>query len=200
MNQSRVGTFRSLAVLWVLVLAFITPTTAETTKVEGVIVGRSGNVMIVEYMSDAELAFLLDDTTKVSQVGGIFKASRTGKSMAALIPGLKVKVEGTYNESRQVVATSVKFNGDDLEQAQIAEAANRQNRKQLEEYKAELERQAAALKEQNEQLQLQQSQFAEHKAEIEATKARFGEMDDYYTFDELTVHFANGQVKIDPKY
>jgi OmpA-OmpF porin, OOP family len=200
MNRSRMDTSTSVAVLSLLVLAFITPTAAETTKVEGVIVGRSGNVMIVEYTSGAELAFLLNDSTKVSQVGGAFKVRNSGKSMAALIPGLKVKVEGTYNESRQVVATSVKFKGDDLEQAQIAEAANRQSRKQLEEHKAELERQAAALKQQNEQLQLQQAQLAEHNAQIEAAKARFGEMDDYYILDELTVYFANGQVKIDPKY
>jgi OmpA-OmpF porin, OOP family len=199
MKRSCVDKFTSWAVFPVA-LAFMAPAMAETTKVEGVIVGRSGNVMIVEYMSDAELAFLLTDSTKVSQVGGIFKARNTGKSMAALIPGLKVKVEGKYNESRQVVATSVKFNGDDLEQAQIADAANRENRKQLEAQKAELERQAAALKEQNEQLQLQQAQLAEHKAQIEAAKARFGEMDDYYIFDELTLNFGNGQVKIDPKY
>jgi outer membrane protein OmpA-like peptidoglycan-associated protein len=156
--------------------------------------------MIVEYLQGAELAFLLDDGTKVSQVGGLFKARRTDKSMAALIPGLKVKVEGTYNGSRQLVATSVKFKGDDLEQAQIAEAAHRQTRKATEENTAELERQAAALKEQNEQLQLHQAQLAEHKAQIDAAVARFGQLDDYYILDELTVYFANGKVKVDPKY
>ena len=183
-----------------LVLASSAPTIAETAKVEGVIVGRSGDVIVVEYLQGAELAFHLNDNTKVSQVGGVFKARRTDKSMAALIPGLKVKVEGTYTESRQTIATSVKFTGDDLEQAQLAEAANRQSRKQLEEHKAELERQAAALKQQNEQLQLQEAQLAEHKAHIDAAVARFGEMDDYYILDELTVYFDNGKVKVDPKY
>jgi len=200
MNRLCVGPFPSLTVLSVLVLAFIAPSAAETTKVEGVIVGRSGNEMIVQYLQGAELAFLLDDSTKVSQTGGVFKARRTDKSMAALIPGLKVKVEGRYNDSRQVVATLVKFSGDDLETAQIAEAANRESRKQLEEHKAELERQAAALKAQNELVQLQQTQLAEHKAQIEAAKARFGEMDDYYVLDEVTVYFANGKAKMDPKY
>jgi outer membrane protein OmpA-like peptidoglycan-associated protein len=189
-----------MAVVFVLVLAFITPAVAQTTKIEGLIVGRSGNEIIVQYMQGAELAFLLDDSTKVSQTGGVFKARRTDKSMAALIPGLKVKVEGARNGSGQLVATSVKFSGDDLEQAQTAEAANRESRKQLEEHNAELERQAAALKEQNAQLQLQQAQLAQHKAEIEAAKARFGELDDYYILDELTVYFANGKTKIDPKY
>jgi outer membrane protein OmpA-like peptidoglycan-associated protein len=126
----------------------------------------------------------------------LFKARRTEKSMAALIPGLKVKVEGNYNDTHQLVATSVKFDGDDLEQAQVAQAANQQR---LEEQKAELDKQAAALKEQNQQLQLQQEQLAQHKAQIDAAVARFGQMDDYYIFDEVTVYFANGKTTVDPK-
>lgn len=200
MKRSNMGAVTSLAIFSALGLAFITPAMAETTKIEGLIVGRSGNEMIVQYLQGAELAFLLDDGTKVSQTGGVFKARRTDKSMAALIPGLKVKVEGARNGSGRLVATSVKFSGDDLEQAQIAEAANRESRKQLEEHKAELERQAEALKAQNEQLQLQQAQLAEHKTQIEAAVARFGQMDDYYILDELTVYFANGKSKLDPKY
>jgi hypothetical protein len=45
--------------------------------------------MIVEYAQGAELAFLLDDSTKVTQAGGAFKLHNASKSMAALIPGLK---------------------------------------------------------------------------------------------------------------
>jgi outer membrane protein OmpA-like peptidoglycan-associated protein len=167
---------------------------AETKKVEGVIVGRSGSEIIVEYMQGAEVAFLLDDQTKVSQVNGVFKARRTDKSMAALIPGLKVKVEGEYNdETRKLIATKVTFEGDDLEHAQVAEASSRES-------KSELERQAAALKTQNEQLEAQQAQLTAHKAQIDAAVARFGQMDDYYILDELTVYFDNGKTAVDPKY
>ena len=199
--------FAFLAAVSVLVVLLPTATLAEPTKVEGVIVGRSGNEIIVEYMQGAELAFLLDDSTKVSQAEGLFKARRTDKSMAALIPGLKVKVEGEYNQDRKLVATSVKFSGGDLQKAQLAEQATRQQRKEAEEHrqvteqhKAELEKQAAALKAQNEQLQLHEEQLASHKAQIEAAVARFGDMDDYYIFDEVTVYFGNGKVKVDPKY
>src|ERR1700751_2385005 len=199
--------FASLVALFVLVVLLRTATLAESTKVEGVIVGRSGSEIIVEYLQGAELAFLLDDSTKVSQTGGLFKARRTDKSMAALIPGLKVKVEGEYNQDRKLVATSVKFSGGDLQKAQLAEQATRQQRKEAEEHrqvteqhKAELEKQAAALKAQNEQLQLHEEQLAEHKAKIEAAVARFGDLDDYYILDEVTVLFANGKVKVDPKY
>ena len=200
MTLSILKKFASLVALFVLVVLLRTATLAETTKVEGVIVGRSGSEIIVEYLQGAELAFLLDDSTKVSQTGGLFKARRTDKSMAALIPGLKVKVEGEYNQDRKLVATSVKFSGGDLQKAQLAEAATRQHRQETEQHKAELEKQAAALKVQNEQLQLHEEQLASHKAQIEAAVARFGDMDDYYILDEVTVYFANGKVKVDPKY
>jgi len=183
-----------------IAIAFTATGLAETTKVEGLIVARSGDEIIVQYTNGAELAFLLTDTTKVSQVEGVFKARRKEMSMAALIPGLKVKVEGTYNEDRKLVATSVKFKGDDLKNAEAAEASSRTTRKEVEEQKAELERQAAALKAQNEQLQLHEAQLAEQKAKIEEAIARFGQLDDYYIFDELTVYFDNGKVKVDPKY
>ncbi|HEV2397483.1 MAG TPA: OmpA family protein [Candidatus Sulfotelmatobacter sp.] len=200
MTPTTANKFAHLITMLVLVALFRTATLAATTKVEGVIIGRSGNEIIVEYLQGAELAFLLDDTTKVSQTGGLFKARRTDKSMAALIPGLKVKVEGDYNQDRKLVATSVKFSGGDLEKAQLSEAASRQHRKETEQHKAELEKQAAALKVQNEQLQLHEEQLAAHKAQIEAAVARFGDMDDYYIMDEVTVYFGNGKINVDPKY
>jgi OOP family OmpA-OmpF porin len=187
--------FACLAVLFAF--ATLTAAVAEPTKIEGVIIARSGNEMIVQYLQGAEIAFLLDDSTRVSQVGGVFKARRTDKSMAALIPGLKVKAEGERNPSGQLVATSVKFGGDDLEQAQIAAAANRQ---QHEAHQEEMERQAAALREQNEQIKLQEAQLAEHKAQIDAAVARFGQLDDYYILDEVTVFFDNGKTTVDSKF
>jgi outer membrane protein OmpA-like peptidoglycan-associated protein len=180
---------------------------AENVKIEGLIVGRSGDEMIVKFGSGAELAFQLTDNTKVQQVGGLFKAQRKQMSMAALIPGLKVQVEGMYNPQRQVIATSVKFNGNDLEQAQSAEAALYQtkmqaqaNQEQLERHNAELQAQNEALKKQQAQLTEQQEKIAANKAAIAANTARFGQLDDYYIWDEVTVYFGNGQVTVDPKY
>lgn len=128
-------------------------------------------------------------------------------SMAALIPGLAVKVEGTYNGENQLVAKSVSFKGNDLEDAEKIEAGMHETKVQVQQSQAELEKQNAALKAQNEALQQQQAQLTEHQAKIAANKAavdaaiaRFGQLDDYYIFDEVTVYFANGKVKVDPKY
>lgn len=156
--------------------------------------------MIVQFGSGAELAFQLTENTQVSQVGGLFKASRTQMSMAALIPGLKVKAEGTYSPDRLLMATKVTFNGNDLEHAQAVQAGMHETKMQTEANKAELERQAEALRKQQALLEENQAKIAENKAAIDAAVARFGQLDDYYILDEVSVYFGNGKVAVDPSY
>src|SRR5262249_37651392 len=140
-----------------------------------------------------KLNVLLTDNTQVGQVEGLLKARRKEMSMAALIPGLAVKVEGAYNEQNQLVAKSVSFKGDDLERAQSIQAGVHETQVQAQQNKEELEKQNAAL-------QQQQQQIASNKTAIDAAVARFGQLDDYYIFDEVTVYFANGKTNVDPKY
>jgi len=180
---------------------------AQSVKVEGLIKARDGDTMILRTSNSPDLAVLLTDNTEVGQVQGVFKARRKQMSMAALIPGLAVKVEGTYNDQTQLVAKSVSFKGNDLEDAEKIEAGMHETKVQVQQNQAELEKQNAALKAQNEALQQQQAQLTEHQAKIAANKAavdaaiaRFGQLDDYYIFDEVTVYFANGKVKVDPQY
>jgi OmpA-OmpF porin, OOP family len=180
---------------------------AQSVKVEGVIKARSGDTMVLKTANAPNLTVLLTDSTKVGQVQGVFQARRKEMSMAALIPGLAVKVEGTYNDKNELVATSVSFKGDDLEQAERIQAGMHETKVQAQQHEAELEKQNAELKAQNAALQQQQTQLNEQQAKIAANKAaidaavaRFGQLDDYYIFDELTVYFGNGQTKVDPKY
>ena len=181
--------------------------TAQSVKVEGLIKARNGDTMILQTSDSPNLTVLLTDNSKVGQVQGVFKARRKQMSMAALIPGLAVKVEGTYNDHNELVATSVSFKGNDLEQAEAIEAGMHETKVQVQQVKAqalqnkgELEKQNAELKSQNEALQQQQKQIAANKAAVEAAIARFGQLDDYYIFDEMTVYFGNGKITVDPKY
>jgi OmpA-OmpF porin, OOP family len=193
-------------VLCIVVFAFCVAA-AETVKIEGIIAGRSGDEIIVQFANDADLAFQLTDTTEVSQIGGLFNARRKQMAMAALIPGLKVKVEGVYDERRQVLATKINFKGGDLEDARKSQAAMRELKVQNAQQQEELDRKSAELKAQKEALEKQQAQLIEHQQQIEANKAaiaantaRFGQLDDYYIWDEVTILFGNGKVKVDPKY
>ena len=173
---------------------------AQSVKVEGVIKARNGDTMILQTSDAPNLAVLLTDNTQVGQVQGVFKARRKEMSMAALIPGLEVKVEGTYNDQSQLVAKSVSFKGNDLEQAQKIEAGMHEVRVQAQQNQMELEKQNIALEKQNIALQQQQQQIAANKAAIDAAVARFGQLDDYYILDEVTVYFANGKVAVDSSF
>ena len=197
----------AIALALVVIAAFNRAAFCESVKVEGLIKARSGDTMTLQTSSQSELVILLTDTTRVGQVQGLFKARRKDMSMAALIPGLAVKVEGNYDEDRKLVASTVSFKGNDLEEAESIQAGLHETKVQTQQHQAELEAQNEALKAQNEALQKQQAQLTEqqqkiaaNKAAIDAAIARFGQLDDYYIFDELTVYFANGKTKVDPKY
>ena len=183
-----------------IVTLLVTTAVGQTLQIDGLIKARNGDTMIVQTSDSPNLNVLLTDDTKVGQVQGVFKARRKSMSMAALIPGLNVKIEGEYNNQSQVVAISVSFKGNDLKQAESIQAGLHETRTQAESNKAELEKQNAELKMQNEALEKQQQQIVSNKTAIDAAIARFGQLDDYYIFDELTINFDNGQVNVNPMY
>jgi OOP family OmpA-OmpF porin len=197
-----------VAVLTLLGPAFvnITLSAQQNVKVEGLIKGRSGGNMILQTTDNPDLIVELTDSTDVGQVQGMFKARNKKMSMAALIPGLAVKVEGYYLETR-LIAKTVRFKGDDLKQAEAIRAGMHETQMQTQQNEAELEKHNAELKAQNEALQqhqaaieANQAKIAANKAAVDAAVARFGQMDDYYIMDEVTVYFGNGKTKVDPKY
>lgn len=208
MTQFNLPGIARVATVSLIGLALLTTmVAAQSVKVEGLIKARNGEAMILQTSDSPNLIVLLTDSTQVGQVQGVFKARRKEMSMAALIPGLAVKVEGTYNNQKELVATSVFFKGNDLQDAQKIEAGVHETKVQVQQHQEELEKQNVALKTQNEALQQQQAQLTEHQAKIAANKAaveaavaRFGQLDDYYIFDELTVNFANGKTNVDSKY
>jgi outer membrane protein OmpA-like peptidoglycan-associated protein len=180
---------------------------AQNVKIEGVIKGRSGDTLSLQTADSPKVVVLLTDSTDVGQLQGALKARNKKMSMAALIPGLPIQVQGTYDAQNQLVAKTIRFKGNDFEQAQAIQAGVHETAKQsaanqseLEKQNALLQQQNAALKEQQSQLTEQQKKLAEQKAMIEANTARFGQLDDYYIYDEVTVYFANGKIKVDPKY
>jgi flagellar motor protein MotB len=113
-TQHKVLRIVALPALWIIVLAFSAATaTAEKVKVEGMIKQRHGDTMILRTQDSADVVVQLTDKTEVGQVEGLFKSRRKQMSMAALIPGLNVKVEGTLGDNNQLIASLVKFEGDE---------------------------------------------------------------------------------------
>jgi OmpA-OmpF porin, OOP family len=187
-----------------LLLSFlgITPGTAaaQATKVQGLIKSRSGEDIILNTTQDPNMIVQLTDSTDVGQVEGVLKARSKRMSMAALIPGLAVSVEGDYNSQNVLVASKVRFKGNDFNQAQAIAAGMHDTKGQAQQNKEELEKHNAELKAQNEALQKHQAAIQANKEAVDAAIARFGQLDDYYIMDEVTVYFGNGKTKVDPKY
>jgi OmpA-OmpF porin, OOP family len=201
MNQSKLDRIVHTATLLFIALGLLSmKVAAQSVKVEGLIKARNADTMILQTSDSPNLVVLLTDNTQVGQVQGVLKARRKEMSMAALIPGLAVKVEGAYNDQKQLEAKSVSFKGNDLEQAESIQAGLHETKVEAQKSKEELEKQQAALKQQQAQLTEQQQKIAANKAAVDAAIARFGQLDDYYIFDETTVYFGNGQVKVDPQY
>ena len=73
------------------------------TKDEGVIKGRDGSKIILQTSDSPKLVVLLTNSTDVAQVQGALKARKKKMSMAALVPGLPIKVEGTDDTQDQLV-------------------------------------------------------------------------------------------------
>jgi OOP family OmpA-OmpF porin len=180
---------------------------AQTTKAQGLITGRSGETMTLQTQDSSKIVVVLTDNTQVDQVQGVFKARRKQMSMAALIPGLQVQVEGSYNAQNQLVASSIKFKGNDLQDAQTIQAGLQPTKEQVAQTQQQLAEQQAALERQQQEMQQQQQQLTQQQEKIDANKAaiaaankRFGQLDDYNILDEVTVLFGNGKVALDPKY
>ena len=208
MTLSSTRKFASAVVLSLIALTLLSAVAvAQSLKVKGVIISRAGNTATLKTADSPALVVVLTDSTDVQQLQGAFKARKKEMSMAALIPGLACEVQGSYNAQNQLVAQWVRFTGEDLEQAQSAQAAVHETAQKAAANQAELQQQAdalaaqnAALKEQQAAIDKQQHEIAANKAKIAANSARFGELDDYYILDEVTVYFGNGQTKVDPKY
>src|ERR1700678_477766 len=188
----------------VTLLPFCGAAFAQSTKVSGLITGRNAASMTLQTSSEPKLVVVLTDATQVAQIQGVFKARRKQMSMTALIPGLQVQVEGTYNAQNELVATSVKFKGNDLEDAQTIQAGLQPAKEQIQQSQEELAQQKAALERQQQEMQQQmaaaQEKIDANKAAIAEANKRFGQLDDYNIMDEVTVYFANGKVALDPKY
>ena len=208
MNENRSVRIASTTALLVFtLLATVTSAQSQQIKIKGNIISRAGSTMTMKTMDGSNVVVLLNDSTDVQQSAGVFKARHKDMSQAALIPGLNCEVQGVYNPQNQLVADRVRFTGEDLQQAESAQAAVHETQVQAAKNKAELQQQAdalaaqnAALKEQQAALDKQQREVAANKAKIAANSARFGQLDDFYILDEVTVYFGNGQTKVDPKY
>jgi outer membrane protein OmpA-like peptidoglycan-associated protein len=180
---------------------------AAAQSIDGVINGRNGATMTVQSPGVGNTVVVLTDDTQVEDVSGLFHARKKQMGLTALVPGLQVQVQGSYNAQNQLVASTVKFNGKNLQTATDIQAGVTPVEQQEQQQQQQLAQQQAKLQQQQAQIQATDAEQAKHAQEIAAQQAaiaavnkRFGELGEYNIWDEVTVLFGNGQVKVDPQY
>jgi outer membrane protein OmpA-like peptidoglycan-associated protein len=198
MNSKRMKVLVGLVAVCFIALLSATAQ-GDKTKVKGLITGRTGDTIILKTTDGTSVTVTLDDDTKVQQPKGL-GVRKKQMSAAALIPGLKVSVDGTSQDATHVLAKSITFDKDDLQTAEMIQAglnptdqkvaANQQNIAQNQQ-NIEANKQATAANQQN---------IAANKTAIDAnaveTSKRFSELSEYDTKDQLDVRFASGSTTI----
>jgi OmpA-OmpF porin, OOP family len=187
---------------------------AMAQNLQGVINGRSGATMTLQTQDSGNVVVILTPSTEVDEVEGLLHARKKEMGVTALVPGLPVQVQGSYNAQNQLVADTVKFKGSDLKAAEDMQAGLtpteqqvQANQQQIQQSDQQIQAQKQALQRQQQELQAEQQKSAANAAAIAANKAaiaadnkRFGELADYNILGEVTVYFGNGSTVIESQY
>jgi len=119
MKSSRITIIAGLAAVSLLTLSL--PVGASGDEIEGMILSRGGDALTVSG-SSGRTTVLLSANTRVKDDKGLFGLDRQEMAATILIPGLKIRVEGSPDSLGQFRAQTITVDGDDLEASQMIEA------------------------------------------------------------------------------
>jgi outer membrane protein OmpA-like peptidoglycan-associated protein len=177
--------------------------------IRGVITGRADDgTMIVQTDDSSNVAVILKDFTKVRRHDG------KKVSSAALMPGLHVHVEGTYEAANRFVAEKVTFSKSSVKTARMIQGGvaptdrrSLANERRIQENADLIARQEQTLQRQAQQIGTNRGLIKANEEKIVATNGaldntntRIGNLDDFNVLQRVTVYFRNGQATIAPSY
>jgi outer membrane protein OmpA-like peptidoglycan-associated protein len=169
--------------------------------------GTDGTLIVVS--DQTSVVVTLDDAVKVRRLDGIRSTKMT---LANLIPGLRVRVDGDYDtDSQRMSAHRITFSRDDLKTAQavygglyLTERRSIENQQRIEQHAQALQSHGRALEQGARALEAQGAQIVATEQRMVATTGalatRIGNLDDYNVIESVTIYFANGKWSIAPKY
>jgi len=210
MHRRMLATVISLGLLAAM---FATSATGqEKAKVKGMIRTRTGETLIVKTPNGDTTVVLTDDTTTKDDKG-LFGLDKEIFSNAVLIPGLKVKVDGTSDDQGRVVAKTITVDGDDLETAEMIQAglhptaeqvsANMQaieaNRQGVAANKVQLAAHKEAIETNQQNIAANRQQIEQNIKDIDENTQRFTALADFDVKNQATVKFDVGSTKLDAK-
>ena len=220
--QSGLGTTSGLAMSLVLFTSLGVAANAQDAPkaggqqatVEGLVIGRDGPTMMVKTADTPRLDVELSDSTKATEKGGFLGLSRKDLGITQLVPGLKVKVDGTYDQDHKLIAKKVEFSRGSMntakqidaglsptnEKVAAAQDQLRSDRKDIEQNQSDLASAKQDISTTQQGLAANVQATNDNKQAIGQTNGRIGTLDQYDTKGTYTVNFANGKSVVTKKY
>jgi outer membrane protein OmpA-like peptidoglycan-associated protein len=195
----------ALSLLAVCLLSLGSALAGDKVKGKGVITLRSGNTLTVETDDGTATVALTADTKVQHPIGLGARKKEVGQEV--LIPGLKLKYEGTGDQN-QVTAEKITFDQDDLSIAKVIQAGlnpvAQQQAQNMTAYQANKEATDAEIATNQAANQAAivaaKQDIAANQASIDevaqSTQKRFSELGDFVVKGEHTVYFATGNYSI----
>ncbi len=178
----------------------------QAATLQGMIIGRDGPTMYVK-VGDTRQIVTLQYNTQATEKGGFLGMSHKNLGVAALVPGLEVKVDGSYDPDHKLVAKKVEFTRGSMRTAnQIDAGLNPVNAKVAAQQDAIMsarrdiestQRDIDASKQQiAANAQTEQADASAAKQAVAQTNGRIGQLDQYEEKGSLTVNFRNGSAVV----
>ena len=211
--QSRLRTTCGLAMSLAMFTSLGLAASAQQATVEGLVVGRSGPTMLVRTGDSPKLTVLLSDSTQTTEKGGFLGLDRKHPAIVDLVPGLAVKVEGSYDGDHQLVARKVTFSRTAMNTArqidaglnpvnqQVAAAQDqlRTDRKDIDQNQQDTAKNSQDIDTTKQGLAATTADTANNKQAIGQANQRFTTLDQYEDKGSITVNFANGKATVSKK-
>jgi OmpA-OmpF porin, OOP family len=184
----------------------------DKAEVKGMIITRTAETLIVKSGDGTTTVVLTADTTTKDDKG-LFGLDKQQMGNVVLMPGVKVDVDGAFDEQGRVVAKTITVDGDDLETAEMIEAGLHPTAEQvaanvqkLEAHRVQLEAHSVQLAAQKENIETNQQNIASNRQrieqnikDIEENANRFTALSEYDVKAQATVNFEVGSTKISVK-
>lgn len=195
----------SLMTMFFLPAGLVFGASDEKTQVNGMIISRTGETLLVS-SSGGKVTVVLTDDTRTKDNKGLLGLRKEYMSNTVLIPGLKVKVEGVSDNEGRVVAKTISVDGDDLETAEMIQAGLNPTAEQVATNMQAIEgnkqniatnQQSIAANQQN--IKANKQQIDQNIKDIQENTDRFYKLGEYDVKAELNVKFKVGSSQISPE-
>jgi OmpA-OmpF porin, OOP family len=199
MTSRRIGILVSL--LAVCLLSLGSALAADKVKGKGVITLCLGDTLTVETDEGTTTVTVTPDTKVQHPIGLGARKKQVGREV--LIPGLRLKFEGTGDQN-QVTAETITFDRDDLSLAKVIQAGlnptSQQQAQNMQTYEANREATNAAIAANKQEIEANKQRIAANEQGIQevaqATQKRFSELTEWVPKAETAVRFEVGDSTI----